>query len=81
MFFRRPGTELDGVGIRLHQADGEPLPPPVDPDVLAVRVRGVIGRYSPLRAELEWVEDGVYRSLRGTALDLAGLLQVADSLR
>jgi hypothetical protein len=81
MFFRRPGTELDGVGIRLHQADGEPLPPPVDPDVLAVRVRGVIGRYSPLRAEVEWVEGGVYRSLRGTAFDLAGLLRVADSLR
>lgn len=81
MFFRRPGTELDGVGIRLHQAGGEPLPPPVDPDVLAVRVRGFNGRYSPLRAELEWVEDGVYRSLRGTALDLAGLLQVAESLR
>lgn len=81
MFFRRPGTELDGVGIRLHQADDEPLPPPIDPDVLAVRVRGVTGRYSPLRAELEWVEDGVYRSLRGTALDLPGLLQVADSLR
>ena len=81
MFFRRPGTELDGVGIRLHQADGEPLPPPVDPDVLAVRVRGVIGRYSPLRAEVEWVEDGVYRSLRGTAFNLVGLLQVAESLR
>lgn len=81
MFFRRPGTELDGVGIRLHQADDEPLPPPIDPDVLAVRVRGVIGRYSPLRSELEWVEDGVYRSLRGTALDVAGLLHVADSLR
>jgi Putative zinc-finger len=81
MFFRRPGTELDGVGIRLHQADGEPLPPPVDPDVLAVRVRGVIGRYSPLRAEVEWVEDGVYRSLRGAAFDVAGLLQVAESLR
>ena len=81
MFFRRPGTELDGVGIRLHQADGEPLPPPVDPDVLAVRVRGVTGRYSPLRSELEWVEDGVYRSVRATALDLTGLLRVAESLR
>lgn len=81
MFFRRPGTELDGVGIRLHQADGEPLPPPFDPDVFAVRVRGLIGRYSPLRSELEWVEEGAYRSLRGTALDLAGLLRVARSLR
>jgi hypothetical protein len=81
VFFRRPATEVDGVGIRLHQALGEPLPPPVDPDVLAVRVRGLTGRYSPLRAELEWVEEGVYRSVRGTALDVSGLLRVAESLR
>jgi hypothetical protein len=79
-YFRRPGTELDGVGIRLHQAPGTPLPPPMDPDVLAVEVRGTIGRYSPVRGELEWVERGVYHSLGGTALDLAGLLRVAASL-
>ncbi|MGH2725298.1 MAG: zf-HC2 domain-containing protein [Actinomycetota bacterium] len=80
VFFRRPGSELDGVGIRLFQAAGQALAPPMDPDVLAVRVRGVTGRYSPTRGELEWVEDGVYRSLGGTALDLGGLLAVARSL-
>jgi hypothetical protein len=80
VYFRRPGTELDGVGIRLHQAPGTPFPPPMDPDVLAVEVRGTIGRYSPIRGELEWVERGVYHSLGGTALDLAGLLRVAASL-
>jgi hypothetical protein len=81
VYYRRPGTELDGVGIRLHQAPGSPLPPPMDPDVLAVEVRGILGRYSPVRGELEWVEDGVYRALGGTALDLAGLVRVAESLR
>jgi hypothetical protein len=80
VYFRRPGTELDGLGIRLHQAVRTSLPPPMDPDVLAVEVRGTIGRYSPIRGELEWVEDGVYRSLGGTALDLAGLLRMAESL-
>ena len=80
VYYRRPGTELDGIGIRLHQAPGTPLPPPMDPDVLAVEVRGILGRYSPVRGELEWVEDGVYRSVGGTALDLAGLLKVAESL-
>ncbi|HEV8683164.1 MAG TPA: hypothetical protein VGS09_10395 [Actinomycetota bacterium] len=80
VYFRRPGTELDGMGIRLHQAPRTPLPPPMDPDVLAVEVRGTIGRYSPVRGELEWVERGIYYSLGGTALDLAGLLQVAASL-
>lgn len=80
VYFRRPGTELDGVGIRLHQSPGTSLPPPMDPDVLAVEVRGTIGRYSPVRGELEWVERGTYYSLGGTALDLAGLLRVAASL-
>jgi hypothetical protein len=80
VYFRRPGTELDGIGIRLHQAPGESLSPPMDPDVLAVEVRGTIGRYSPVRGELEWVERGAYHSLGGTVLDLAGLLRVAESL-
>ena len=80
VFFRRPGAELDGVGIRLFQAVGQTLAPPMDPDVVAVRVRGVTGRYSPTRGELEWVEGGVYRSLGGSALDLGGLLAVARSL-
>lgn len=79
--FRRVGAELDGGGIRLFQSAGVDLPPPMDPDVLAVRVRGLDGRYSPTRGELEWVERGAYRSLGGGALDLAGLLRVADSLR
>lgn len=79
-YFRRPGAELEGIGIRLHQAPGAGLPPPMDPDVVAVLVRGVTGRYSPTRGELEWVEDGVYRSLRAATLDLAGLLRIAESL-
>lgn len=78
--FRRPGTELDGGGLRLFQAAGVGLPPPMEAEVVAIRVRGLDGRYSPARGELEWVEDGVYRSLGGGALDLRGLLRVAESL-
>jgi hypothetical protein len=80
VYFRRPGAELDGVGIRLHQASGVGLPPPTDPDTLAVRVRGTTGRYSPSRGELEWLEGDIYRSLSGMSLDLGGLLAVSRSL-
>lgn len=80
IYFRRSGTELDGIGVRLHQAAAVELPPPVDPDVSAVSVRGVIGRYSAVRNELEWVEGGVYRSVSANFLDLKGLLRIASSL-
>jgi hypothetical protein len=79
VWFRRPGAE-PGPGIVLYQSAGVGLPPPLEGEVLAVRVRGVVGRYSPSRGLLEWVEEGVYRSLGGGALDLAGLLSVAGSL-
>ncbi|HEX2029782.1 MAG TPA: hypothetical protein VHL78_00060 [Actinomycetota bacterium] len=78
--YRRPGAELDGAGIALHQAPVGSLAPPLEPDVFVVRVRGITGRYSPSRGQLEWVESGTYRSLEGTALDLAGLLRLASSL-
>jgi hypothetical protein len=76
----RRGTELDGMGIVLHQSSGSQLPPPMEPDVLAVRVRGTVGRYSPSRGELEWVEAGTYRSLRAEVFGLAELVGVAGSL-
>jgi hypothetical protein len=79
VWFRRPGAE-PGPGIVLHQAAGVALPPPLEGEPVAVQVRGSEGRYSPSRGLLEWVEDGVYRSLGGGALDLAGLLSVAGSL-
>jgi hypothetical protein len=79
VWFRRPGSE-PGPGIVLHQARGAGLPPPLEGEVLAVRVREQVGRYSPSRELLEWVEGGVYRSLGGGALDLTGLLAVARSL-
>jgi hypothetical protein len=79
VWFRRPGVE-PGPGLVLHQAPRAALPPPLEGEVLAVRVRGTAGRYSPARGELEWMEDGVYRSLGGGALDLRGLLRVASSL-
>ncbi len=80
LHFRRPGAELDDGGLQLYQAAQVALPPPLEARVVAVRVRGVDGRYSPTRGALEWVEDGVYRSLGGGALDLPGLLRVAGSL-
>jgi hypothetical protein len=79
--YRRPGAELDGVGLLLYQAKGGEMPPPDSPDVEAVTVRKVQGRWSADDHLLEWVEGGVYRSVGGPSFDLATLLRVAEGLR
>ena len=80
VYFRRPGTELDGVGIRYFQAPGDRLAPPMDPDVLRVRMDGASARYAPSRGLLEWTAAGTYRSLTAPTLDLATLLRMARGL-
>ena len=80
LHYLRPASELDGVGIRIFQSSEAELPPPLDLEVLGVSVRGLPGRYSAERGELEWVEGGVYRSLQAPAFDLAGLLRIAETL-
>ncbi len=80
--FRRPAAQLDGVGLMLVQATGQTLPPPEEPQVEAVAIApGLVGRWSPGRHLLEWVDAGVSRSLSAPALDLPTLLRVARSLR
>ncbi|MFL5797974.1 MAG: hypothetical protein ACJ77A_08580 [Actinomycetota bacterium] len=79
--YRRAAAELDGVGLALYQAAGETLPPPTEADQFQVRVRGTVARWAPQDHRLEWVQDGVYRSLTGPAFDLGSLVRVADSLR
>jgi hypothetical protein len=80
LVFRRPAAELDGVGLRLYQARGQSMPPPGGEEH-AVSVGGVTGRWSAQDHQVEWVSDGVYRSLTGPAFALSTLLRVADSLR
>jgi hypothetical protein len=48
--------------------------------VLATEVRGVTGRHSAALGELEWVEDGLYVSLRSQGLGRDRLVAVAEAL-
>lgn len=79
VYFRRAETELDGVGIRLTQAPAAALPPTSE-RLLAVWVDGVLGRWSPERGELEWVEGGVYRAVAVPSFDVATALRIAEGL-
>lgn len=79
--YRRPGAELDGVGLVLYQASGQELAPPHTPDEQSVMVGGNTGRWSPDDHLLEWMDGRVYRSLTGPGFDLGTLLRVALSLQ
>lgn len=90
--FGEPAVRIDGDVITLAYAGpgdrafqlvrtGHPrLAPPLDPDVVAVTVRGTTGRWSAVAGALEWVEDGVAWTLRGPNLAGAELLTLAESL-
>jgi len=79
--YRRPGAELDGVGLVLYQASGQGLAPPNSPDELTVTLGSNVGRWSPEDHLLEWVDGRVYRSITGPSFDLATIVRVALSLR
>ena len=50
------------------------------PGFQAVDVAGVGGRFTPDRSQLEWIRDGVYRSLDAPGLELRELLTIATSI-
>jgi hypothetical protein len=66
--------------LALTQRAAPALPPPSSGDETGVEVRGIAGRYSAERGELEWVEDGIAVSLRSPTIGLGELVAIADSL-
>ncbi|MFP3901828.1 MAG: hypothetical protein ACLFXM_13315, partial [Acidimicrobiia bacterium] len=90
--FGPPAIRLggDGTVTQVHAGPGDrtvtlvdvasrTLPPPTG-DEVGVRVRGVAGRYSAERGELEWLEGGSSHSLRSPALSPEELLAIAARL-
>ena len=69
-----------GRGFVMVEAAGNRLAPPLDMDVGGVVVRGVDGRFSASRGELEWVEADRIHRLTRTTLTRAVLLAVAAAL-
>jgi len=80
VYFQQQDTDLGTGPIRLHEEVATKLPPASSAAQSEVEVRGVIGRWTPNRNQLEWVEQGVYLSLDAGGLSLADLLRVAASL-
>jgi Putative zinc-finger len=70
-----------GIGtIRLHLEAASALPPATSAAQSKVEVGGALGRFTPDRSQLEWIEDGLYRSLDAPGLALEELLAIATSI-
>ncbi|HEX6568717.1 MAG TPA: hypothetical protein VF015_06115, partial [Acidimicrobiales bacterium] len=66
--------------LTLTQRRSPTLPPPTGGDEAGVEIRGVPGRHSERRGELEWVENGIAVSLRSRTIGLDELLAIAAGL-
>ena len=80
LHFHDTETALAAGPIRLHLEAADELPPAAAADQRSVEVRGAVGRYSPSTARLEWIEDGLYRSIDAPGLGLQELLELAASI-
>jgi Putative zinc-finger len=70
-----------GIGtIRLHLEAASALPPATSAAQSTVEVGGGRGRFTPDRSQLEWIDDGLYRSLDAPGLALEELLAIATSI-
>lgn len=87
------GSALEGITFRLRQVDtdatGEPLtlhvepeaslPPPSSSEQSTISFWGLEARWTPGRAELEWVDHGVYHSLQGN-LEIRSVIEIARAI-
>lgn len=80
LFYARSGVEPGGFGVRVYQSPGETIPPASGTFQAQVMVRGTTGRWSPAEHQLEWSENGVYRSITAPGLELRQVLFIAASL-
>jgi hypothetical protein len=81
LYFQQVDADLGTGPIRLHEEMAGQLPPASSAAQSEVEVRDVIGRWTPDRNQLEWVEQGVYLSLDAAGLSLADALAMASSLQ
>jgi hypothetical protein len=81
VFYQQRSSDLAGGTLRIHEEEASALPPASSAHQSTVEVRGVRGRFTPDRHELEWVSDGVYVAIDGPGLELPELLSIAGSLR
>ena len=80
-FYRSGETEYDGLGVRITQSKGVELLPPSPEASVNLVVSGQRLRWFPLRGEIDWIENGVYRSISAPSLSRDTTLRIFEGLR
>lgn len=81
LYFGQRAVDVAVGQIRLHIEPATTLPPASSAEQqLVVLSDGIVGRWTPSRHRLEWVHDGLYRSLDASELDLATATSIARSI-
>jgi outer membrane lipoprotein-sorting protein len=81
LYFGQRAVDLAGGQIRLHIEPATALPPASSAEQQLVALAdGTVARWTPSRHRLEWVRDGLYRSLDASGLDLATATWIAGSI-
>lgn len=79
-YYRHAEAEYEGAGIRVVQASNIRYLVPSSEEFVDVRVDGAVGRWSPERGELEWVDGNVYHAVAVPSGDLTTALRIANGL-
>jgi Putative zinc-finger len=81
-YYRSTHAALEDAGIRIVQATGSGgLVPSSEDPLIHVDLDGLDARWSSLRGELEWIEDGTYRAISIPAFGLEAAVAIARSMR
>ena len=78
--YRQADSDLGDAPIRIYLEPAAALPPAASAEQTEVAVGGAVGRWTPSQARLEWVAEGVYRSVDGPGVDRRTLAGVAGSV-
>jgi hypothetical protein len=78
--YRQRESDAVGEPFVLHVRAEQMLPPASSADQSLVDLNGTQARWTPGREQLEWIVDGAYISVEGTA-DLASMLDIASRFR
>jgi hypothetical protein len=80
LFFRDPEVDVGSGTVRLHLEAARALPPASAAQQSLVRIGPVDARWTPSRARLEWVTDGVYVSVDAPGASLSEIARIAASI-